>query len=134
VLTYTLVNSPPGLSLDRTAGAAVWTPLAIQAPGVYTVTVRVTDNGSPALSADHNLVLTVADTGSAPTPAATLKPDGTVSLTWPSVHGVTYRLEFADQADGRWLTLSTVIGTGDKATTTDNPGARTDRFYRLVIP
>jgi hypothetical protein len=134
VLTYTLVNSPPGLSLDRTAGAAVWTPLAIQAPGVYTVTVRVTDNGSPALSADHNLVLTVADTGSAPTPAATLKPDGTVSLTWPSVHGVTYRLEFADQADGRWLTLSTVIGTGDKATTTDNPGARTERFYRLVIP
>lgn len=133
-LTYLLVNSPAGLDLDRATGAATWTPLAIQGPGEYTVTVRVTDSGSPVRSAEHTLVLTVVDSGSAPTPAATLNPEGTVTLTWPTLNGVTYRLEVADQADGRWQTLSTVTGTGARATTTDNPGARTERFYRLVIP
>lgn len=133
-LTYSLVNSPAGLTLNATTGEATWTPLAVQGPGVYAVTVRVTDNGTPAKSAEHTLTLTVADSGSAPTPAATLEPDGSLTLTWPTVNGVTYRLEIADQASGPWQPLSTFTGTGSPVTGTDNPGARTERFYRIVIP
>ena len=50
-LTYSLdAGAPAGATINSATGAFSWTPSANQAPGTYTVTIRVTDNGSPALS------------------------------------------------------------------------------------
>lgn len=59
-LTYSLIGAPAGASITSN-GAFSWTPTAAQAPGTYQMTVRVTDNGSPAMSDDETFSVTVLD-------------------------------------------------------------------------
>ena len=42
-------GSPQGASIQANTGLFTWMPDETQAPGVYTITVRVSDNGVPAL-------------------------------------------------------------------------------------
>ena len=47
-LTFSLdAGAPAGASIDPATGLFTWTPSEAQGPGVYPVTVRVTDNGTP---------------------------------------------------------------------------------------
>ena len=47
-LTFSLdAGAPAGASIDPATGVFTWTPTEAQGPGVYPVTVRVTDNGRP---------------------------------------------------------------------------------------
>ena len=54
-LSFALVSGPTGLTVS-TNGAIAWTP---SATGVFLVTVSVTDNGVPPLSATNSFTLTV---------------------------------------------------------------------------
>src|SRR5690606_25574809 len=65
-LTYSLVNAPAGATIDAKTGAFSWTPSEVQGAGVYNITVRVTDNGSPALSAEENVMITVREVNKPP--------------------------------------------------------------------
>jgi hypothetical protein len=47
-LTYSLDTAPVGASIDSGTGLFSWTPTEAQGPGSHPVTIRVTDNGSPA--------------------------------------------------------------------------------------
>jgi hypothetical protein len=61
-LTFLLdTGAPSGASINPTTGIFSWTPTAFQAPGVYPVTVIVTDNGVPALSDEETFTITVTD-------------------------------------------------------------------------
>ena len=65
-LTFTLdPGAPSGASISA-AGVFTWTPTEAQGPGSYTVSVRVTDNGSPALSDAQSLTITVNEVNTAP--------------------------------------------------------------------
>lgn len=44
---------PTGMALDPTTGQISWIPAEDQGPGVYDVTLQVTDNGTPAASASR---------------------------------------------------------------------------------
>lgn len=67
-LSYSLdAGSPTGASIDPTSGDFTWTPSEAQGPGVYTITVRVTDNGSPALDDFEDVSITVHEVNIAPT-------------------------------------------------------------------
>ena len=67
-LTYSLINSPPsGTSINANTGVFSWTPAEARGPGVYTVTVRVRDNGSPVLSAQQDVTITVTEVNRTPT-------------------------------------------------------------------
>lgn len=62
--------------------------------------------------------------------------DGGVTLTWPSVLGRTYHLEFAVRLapQDAWQTLTNyVAGTGSALVVQDRPGASSSRFYRLGV-
>jgi hypothetical protein len=122
------------MTINAVTGEVTWTPQAIQSPGTYPVTVRVSDGANPPGTAEHSLTLTVADLSSAPTPKPEVRADGTVALRWDTVAGVTYRVEVADGPAGPWQPLATVVGDGQPTTVTDNPGARSERYYRNVIP
>ncbi len=51
-LTFSLdAGAPSGASVDPGAGVFSWLPAPTQPPGTYPVTLRVTDNGAPPLSA-----------------------------------------------------------------------------------
>jgi len=59
-------GAPTGASINTANGVFTWTPTEAQGPGSYTVSVRVTDNGSPALSDAQSLTITVNEVNTAP--------------------------------------------------------------------
>jgi endonuclease G len=64
-LTYSLTGSvPSGASINPSTGAFSWTPTAAQGGHIYTLTVRVTDDGTPNLFAERQFNVGVAYTWS----------------------------------------------------------------------
>jgi len=59
LLTYSLLNSPIGASIDSNSGVFSWRPAIAQAPSTQNVTVAVSDNGSPALTATQSFSVNV---------------------------------------------------------------------------
>jgi hypothetical protein len=57
VLTYALTQFPAGMTINATTGLIQWTPAAV---GNQVVTVQVTDNGAPQLSASQTFTIAVA--------------------------------------------------------------------------
>jgi len=48
-ITFSLdAGAPPGAAIDPETGVFTWIPTEAQGPGVYSVTVRATDDGTPA--------------------------------------------------------------------------------------
>ncbi len=69
-LTFSLdAGAPAGASITS-AGAFTWTPTEAQGPGDYSVTIRVTDNGTPALSGTETISINVNEVNAAPELAA----------------------------------------------------------------
>ena len=99
-LTYSLdPGGPAGAAIDPTDGVFTFTPTAAQGPGIYPVTARVTDNGTPELSATEEFTIvvlaepqftaiatpaitfgTASTTLSGNLAAGTVVPQGTVSI------------------------------------------------------
>src|SRR5439155_27380562 len=70
-LSYSLdAGAPAGAAIDATTGAFSWTPTEAQGPGDYNVTVRATDDGTPALHASRTFPIHVAELNTAPALAA----------------------------------------------------------------
>ncbi|MDB6123972.1 MAG: hypothetical protein JWQ71_2965 [Pedosphaera sp.] len=85
-LTFSLNGGAPvGASIDATTGVFSWTPTETQGPGNYSITVRVTDNGTPHLSDSKTFSVTVNDVNSAPVltaiPNQTIHAGATLSFT-----------------------------------------------------
>src|SRR5574341_821364 len=69
-LTFSLgAGAPAGASITP-AGLFTWTPDESQGPGVYPVTLRVTDDGSPVLDDSETFNITVTESNQAPALAA----------------------------------------------------------------
>lgn len=66
-LIYSLdPGAPGGAAIQSSSGLFTWTPTEAQGPGVYSVTVRVSDGGSPAFSDTKTFSITVGEVNSAP--------------------------------------------------------------------
>jgi hypothetical protein len=59
-------GAPAGATINSSTGAFSWKPSNKQGAGSYPVTIRVTDNGSPALSASASITITVTKKGGKP--------------------------------------------------------------------
>jgi Putative Ig domain len=80
-LSFSLLSPPTGMSLDATTGLITWTPSESQGPSVNTISVVVTDNGSPPLSVTNSFTVTVNEANSPPT--LTVPPDRTIDELTP---------------------------------------------------
>src|SRR5207302_1417169 len=65
-LSFGLVSAPTGVLLDANTGVLTWTPTEAQGPSTNLITVRVTDNGAPPLSATNSFTVVVREVNSAP--------------------------------------------------------------------
>jgi uncharacterized repeat protein (TIGR01451 family) len=67
ILTFRLeTNAPPGALINPTNGIVSWTPTAAQAPSTNLLTVVVSDDGSPSLSATQSFTVTVLESNLPP--------------------------------------------------------------------
>src|SRR5207249_94351 len=65
-LTFSLVSGPAGVSVNPTTGVLTWSPTEAQGPSTNVITVKVTDNGAPALSDSQSFTVVVTEANSAP--------------------------------------------------------------------
>jgi hypothetical protein len=76
---------PTGASINTNTGVFTWTPVESQGPGTYPISVIVTDNGPPPLSATNTFTITVNEVNVAPVLGAlsnyTVNAGQTVSFT-----------------------------------------------------
>lgn len=63
---YLASGAPGGARIDPITGVFTWTPTEAQGPGSYALTVFVTDDGSPPLSASRTITITVSETNNPP--------------------------------------------------------------------
>ncbi|MEP4076385.1 putative Ig domain-containing protein [Haloferula sp.] len=56
---FSLVNPPAGVSIDSASGVITWTPSAVQAGIVHTITVKVQEDGVVANSEEESFEVTV---------------------------------------------------------------------------
>ena len=67
-LTFSLdAGAPAGATINATTGVFSWATTEADGPGSFSITVRVTDNGSPALSDFETITVTVNEVNEAPT-------------------------------------------------------------------
>src|SRR5207244_1908622 len=65
-LTFALVSGPLGAAIDPNTGVLTWTPSETQGPSTNTITVKVTDDGEPALSDPNSFIVVVHEVNTAP--------------------------------------------------------------------
>jgi GH43 family beta-xylosidase len=58
-LKWSLLASPAGAVINATSGSFSWRPVIAQSPSTNLITVKVLDNGTPAMSATQNFAVTV---------------------------------------------------------------------------
>lgn len=116
ILSYSLIGAPPGAVIDASAGVFTWTPSDTQS-GVYTLTVRVTDDGTPQLYDEEQITITVFGI---PSPAGTIT--GPVTFT-PGTSGVNYSVTLIPGATSYLWTYSgagvAINGIGSSSVTLD---------------
>ena len=83
VFSYSLISPPAGAAINSSTGIFTWTS-AIGQSGDFTFTVRVTDDGTPALYDEEEITVTVS-----PLPGAAGTITGTASVCQGAT-GVTY--------------------------------------------
>jgi hypothetical protein len=134
VLTFSLdPGAPTGASIGAMDGVFTWTPADSQA-GTPSITVRVTDNGLPNLSDAKTFTVNVL---MRPILEAIVMSGNSATLTWNTISGTTYRVQFkTNLTDTAWGDLAPdVTATGATASASDPSSTNDMRFYRvLVVP
>jgi hypothetical protein len=130
-LSYSLVTAPAGATLDTGTGLFRWLTTAGDADTIKTVTVRVSDNGTPVRTATTSFDVTVV----APLgiESGFVSANG-VTLRWSAIVGQTYRVRYKARLDQpEWTDLpGDVTATGTTASKEDDSlDGVTERFYRI---
>jgi hypothetical protein len=134
-LTYSLVApTPSGVSIS-TNGIITWTPNPGQAPSTDTITTVVTDSGTPSLSATNSFTVTVVPNAPAPFIQSITASNGNVVITWSSVAGRSYQLQYKNDLNAtNWNNITpNVLATGPASSVTNNPGNATLQVYRVGL-
>lgn len=129
-LTFSLVGAPAGATINASTGAFSWTPTDGPSQTV-TVTVKVTDNGTPAMSDDEEITVTVNNVAPTATFGVPTSVSGgspiNLSLTAPDdpssddvAAGFTYAFDCGDGTG-----YGTPSSTSTASCSTSGTGSRT---------
>jgi hypothetical protein len=134
VLAFSLLSTPANAtltSLDATDAVFSWRPLVSQADTTNLITVQVTDNGTPNLSATNSFNVTVNPLIQ-PVVSSIAIFSGQVSLVVTGAMGPDYTLLTSTNLTD-WLALATTNSPALPVTLTDTNSTDAARFYRIQI-
>ena len=129
-VTNTDDNAVSQYSIDPSSGVFTWTPPANQAPGTNSITVRVTDDGSPRMS-DAKTFTVVVLAAAQLRVTGVIVSDNAVTMNWNTLLGKVYRVEYKDDLNQTsWNSLGDFNGTGSTMSATNSITGR-QRYYRV---
>jgi hypothetical protein len=131
-ITYSLLGSPSTALIDSANGVFNWTPGIGDAGSTKNITVKATDDGSPARAAVQTFKVTVVSRPE----ITSIQSDGSLaSLTWTAVPGKTYALEFLTNAAAtNWSLVSgPILATSNVVAKTDLVHTNELRIYRVKL-
>jgi hypothetical protein len=135
-LTYVLLTAPTNAVIDG-SGVIRWTPTVAQVPGNYMFETKVSDAAVPSLSSTNSFVVYVLPQPGPEVPI--LGPislsNSLVTLTWSSLSGRSYRVEYNEDLGGtNWLPAGPDVPSGGTLTTTSLSNQNAPhRFYRVLL-
>ena len=125
-------GAPAGAAIQPTTGVFTWTPSSAQPPGLYSVTIIVSDNGAPTLNASETVQITVRAPDALLIQSVDAAPNGTVTIVWNSQVGHQYRLEFKDSIQSpTWSTAGDFTATTTTTAGTHTTSGSPQRLYRV---
>jgi hypothetical protein len=133
-LTFTLLTGPTNATLvpfNATNALFTWRPLLSQANSTNAIKVKVTDSGTPGLSATNNFVITVNPI-SQPTLSSITMGSSQVSLSATGLLGPDYILLTSTNLI-HWQLLFTTNPTVMPVSFADTNQNAAARFYRLQL-
>jgi hypothetical protein len=120
-------GAPAASAVNPTNGVFSWTPAFADVGTTNTVTVRVSDDGSPVLSSTESFAITVV---SAPIQIIT-RNGQTVTISWNAISGNNYTVETrSDFNVPGWTTLTNVPAVSSTVSINDTVGAQ-PKYYRI---
>jgi hypothetical protein len=126
-------GAPAGATIGAATGAFSWTPPLTGFSYVTNITVRVTDNGSPTLSAAETIAVKVI---AGPILTRVMKTATNATVFWRSAPGARYRLQYRNDLNtAPWTDTSGIddIATGFVTSEVDNSiGTNRQRYYRVI--
>ena len=129
VLTFSLdAGAPIGASIETGSGVFLWMP---EAAGSFPVTVRVTDNGFPPLSASEAIVIEVLNR---PSFTGSRLNGENFELIWGTRAGKKYAVDYkADLNAPQWTALGTNMASGASLSFTNASMGATQCFFRIRV-
>ena len=104
-LTFSLLNPPAGASINTNSGVFTWRPAIAQSPSMQTVSVVVSDNETPPLSATQSFNVTVIQPA-APILTAASITNGRLGFWINGDTGPDYTIEVSTNL-AAWTPIST---------------------------
>jgi hypothetical protein len=131
MLTFNLVQAPTSATMNASNGVFVWRPAVAQANTTNLVAIRVTDNGSPSLSATNTFTITVPSL-SRPVISSISSSSGRLTLTISGTVGPDYTLLTSTNLLN-WQTLLTTNPAALPMTLVLTNDYGPQRFYRVQL-
>ena len=137
LLSYALLNAPMGVGIN-TNGIITWTPSQAGTNLITTVATSTDlyDLINPQLSATNTFTV-VVNTAAIPPPMiqSIVASTDVVTVTWTTVAGQTYRLQYKDPEDfTNWNSVTPdVTATGPASSATNTVGSSILRLYRVLL-
>jgi hypothetical protein len=133
-LAFALLNAPTNGALtavNATNAVFTWRPLVSQADSTNTIRVKVTDSGTPGLSATNSFIITI-NPASQPALNSIALDAGAVVLSATGMVGPDYTLLTSTNLES-WQSLTTTNPAGMPVTFADTNRNDAARFYRIQI-
>ncbi|HOX59827.1 MAG TPA: immunoglobulin domain-containing protein [Candidatus Paceibacterota bacterium] len=134
-LNFSLEGAPAGATIDAGTGVFSWTPGSGDVGTTKTITVRVSDNGTPVQSAAQSFTVEIVGP---PVITSAVIEGGTIVLGWNSIPDQTYRVQYKDNLmDAEWADLTDVSAADSTASAVaglvDDNGPIPHRFFRIMV-
>ena len=131
-LTFSLLNAPTNAVLNANSGVFIWRPTVAQSPSTQTVSVAVSDNGLPVMSATQSFLVTVTKPA-APVLGSATSSNGRLHFIINGSTGPDYTIQYSTNLVS-WATVTNISSpTLPFLWMNDNLTNFTLGFYRILL-
>ena len=132
-LTYTLLAGPTNAVFNSSNGLLTWHPTVAQGGSLNPISVAVTDNGLPVLSATNSFTITLNPFVAPNLGSSAINSSGQFTMSVDGQLGPSYTIQVSSNLLDGWTTLYTTNPSTMPFSFTDTNALSPQEFYRILI-